>query len=105
MLARGREWLTDNMHPISLASCGGGVAQNIIARILFLFLQVFGQTATQRDLYDQAIHPIVNTVLEGFSCTIFAYGSTGTGKTYTMEGECRRAEASISFLGLLLHTV
>jgi hypothetical protein len=25
-------------------------------------------------------------VLEGFSCTIFAYGQTSTGKTYTMEG-------------------
>lgn len=25
-------------------------------------------------------------VLEGFNCTIFAYGQTGTGKTYTMEG-------------------
>lgn len=31
--------------------------------------------------------PIVNTVLEGFNCTIFAYGQTGTGKTYTMEGD------------------
>lgn len=23
----------------------------------------------------------------GYSCTIFAYGQTGTGKTFTMEGE------------------
>lgn len=32
-----------------------------------------------------AIKPIVEEVLEGFNCTIFAYGQTGTGKTYTME--------------------
>ena len=32
-----------------------------------------------------AIAPIVEEVLEGFNCTIFAYGQTGTGKTYTME--------------------
>lgn len=36
--------------------------------------------------------PIVNEVLEGFNCTIFAYGQTGTGKTYTMEGECKKAK-------------
>lgn len=29
---------------------------------------------------------MVNEVLDGFNCTIFAYGQTGTGKTYTMEG-------------------
>ena len=25
--------------------------------------------------------------MKGFNCTIFAYGQTGTGKTFTMEGE------------------
>ncbi|KAM0877192.1 hypothetical protein ACQ4PT_035653 [Festuca glaucescens] len=60
---------------------------------VFTFDKVFGPTARQRDLYDQAIIPIVNEVLEGFNCTIFAYGQTGTGKTYTMEGECRRAKS------------
>ncbi len=30
--------------------------------------------------------PIVEEVLEGYNCTIFAYGQTGTGKTFTMEG-------------------
>lgn len=58
--------------------------------------QVFGPSAKQKDLYDQAVIPIVNEVLEGFNCTIFAYGQTGTGKTYTMEGECRKAKASLS---------
>lgn len=28
-------------------------------------------------------------VLEGYNCTVFAFGQTGTGKTYTMEGEMR----------------
>ncbi|XP_038973722.1 kinesin-like protein KIN-5C [Phoenix dactylifera] len=68
------------------------IAGKQIGRI-FTFDKVFGPSAKQKDLYDQAVVPIVNEVLEGFNCTIFAYGQTGTGKTYTMEGECRRAKS------------
>ncbi len=47
---------------------------------------MFGPDSGQEKLYKNAIAPIVEEVLEGFNCTIFAYGQTGTGKTYTMEG-------------------
>jgi len=53
---------------------------------------VFGPQSRQEDLYDQAVVPIVNEVLEGYNCTIFAYGQTGTGKTYTMEGAGRKSK-------------
>lgn len=56
----------------------------------FAFDKVFGPTSQQKDLYDQAVWPIVFEVLEGYNCTIFAYGQTGTGKTYTMEGGGRK---------------
>ncbi|XP_040992775.1 kinesin-like protein KIN-5D [Juglans microcarpa x Juglans regia] len=56
----------------------------------FAFDKVFGPTSQQKELYDQAVSPIVNEVLEGYNCTIFAYGQTGTGKTYTMEGGARK---------------
>ncbi|MED6219987.1 Kinesin-like protein KIN-5C [Stylosanthes scabra] len=72
------------------------VSQNIAGKHIdrvFTFDKVFGPSARQKDLYDQAIIPIVNEVLEGFNCTIFAYGQTGTGKTYTMEGECKRSKS------------
>ncbi|KAJ1375875.1 P-loop containing nucleoside triphosphate hydrolase, partial [Sesbania bispinosa] len=71
------------------------VSQNIAGKHIdrvFTFDKVFGPSARQKDLYEQAIVPIVNEVLEGFNCTIFAYGQTGTGKTYTMEGECKRSK-------------
>ncbi|KAF0293894.1 Kinesin-like protein KIF3A [Amphibalanus amphitrite] len=38
------------------------------------------------DIYNQVARPIVENVLEGYNGTIFAYGQTGTGKTFTMEG-------------------
>ncbi|KAF7147454.1 hypothetical protein RHSIM_Rhsim03G0073800 [Rhododendron simsii] len=72
------------------------VSQNIAGKHIdrvFTFDKVFGSSAQQRDLYDQAVVPIVHEVLEGFNCTIFAYGQTGTGKTYTMEGECKRSKS------------
>ncbi|KAK6126423.1 hypothetical protein DH2020_039811 [Rehmannia glutinosa] len=72
------------------------VTQNIAGKHIdrvFTFDKVFGPNAQQKDLYEQAVIPIVNEVLEGFNCTIFAYGQTGTGKTYTMEGECKRSKS------------
>ncbi|XP_010326033.2 kinesin-like protein KIN-5D isoform X1 [Solanum lycopersicum] len=53
----------------------------------FLFDKVCGPSTQQKDFYDQSVAPLVNEALEGYTCTIFAYGQTGTGKTYTMEGE------------------
>ncbi|KAJ0028790.1 hypothetical protein Pint_36047 [Pistacia integerrima] len=72
------------------------VSQNIAGKHIdrvFTFDKVFGPSAQQKDLYEQAMVPIVNEVLEGFNCTIFAYGQTGTGKTFTMEGECKRSKS------------
>lgn len=47
---------------------------------------MFGPKSTQETVFKNAVVPIIDEVLEGFNCTIFAYGQTGTGKTYTMEG-------------------
>jgi kinesin family member 11 len=33
------------------------------------------------------VAPLVEEVLAGYNCTVFAYGQTGTGKTYTMIGK------------------
>ena len=41
----------------------------------------------QVDVYNRVARPIVCNVLEGYNGTIFAYGQTGTGKTFTMEGD------------------
>lgn len=66
----------------------------VVVSFALLIPQVFGPASQQKDLYDQAICPIVFEVLEGYNCTIFAYGQTGTGKTYTMEGGARKKVGS-----------
>lgn len=50
------------------------------------FDAVFDFNSKQQEIYNQVCKPIVDGVLEGYNGTIFAYGQTGTGKTYTMEG-------------------
>lgn len=48
---------------------------------------VYGPDADQGMLYNDVAKPILQQVLQGYNCTIFAYGQTGTGKTYvTLRG-------------------
>ena len=52
----------------------------------FVFDRVFDMKSQQREVYDVAARPIIDSVLEGFNGTIFAYGQTSSGKTHTMQG-------------------
>uniref|UniRef100_A0A0K0FJ41 Kinesin-like protein n=1 Tax=Strongyloides venezuelensis TaxID=75913 RepID=A0A0K0FJ41_STRVS len=52
----------------------------------FTFDAIYDWSSTQSELYDETFRDLVNSVLNGFNGTIFAYGQTGTGKTFTMEG-------------------
>ncbi|EMD89991.1 hypothetical protein COCHEDRAFT_1106217 [Bipolaris maydis C5] len=53
----------------------------------YQFDKVFSPAADQSMIFDEVVSPILNEVVDGFNCTIFAYGQTGTGKTYTMTGD------------------
>ena len=52
----------------------------------FTFDQVYDESVTQEYIYMNTASRIVESVIDGFNGTIFAYGQTGTGKTFTMEG-------------------
>lgn len=49
-------------------------------------MQVFGEYTPQEEVFSVIGQPMVEEVLQGFNGTIFAYGQSGTGKTFTMEG-------------------
>ncbi|CAI4230874.1 unnamed protein product [Auanema sp. JU1783] len=50
------------------------------------FDYVYPPNSSQLMVFDNIVEPQVKKILAGFNCTVFAYGQTGTGKTYTMEG-------------------
>ena len=52
----------------------------------YTFDHIFDMDSTQEDVYKIAAVPAVESLMSGYNSTIFAYGQTGTGKTYTMEG-------------------
>ncbi|TYI57805.1 hypothetical protein E1A91_D11G307800v1 [Gossypium mustelinum] len=51
----------------------------------FKFDHVFRPEESQEAVFART-KPIVTSVLDGYNVCIFAYGQTGTGKTFTMEG-------------------
>ncbi|XP_041457174.1 kinesin-like protein KIF22 isoform X2 [Lytechinus variegatus] len=42
--------------------------------------------ASQKTVYDRCVKPLLSHALNGQNASVFAYGPTGTGKTYTMLG-------------------
>ncbi|MEN2500174.1 MAG: hypothetical protein MHMPM18_004341 [Marteilia pararefringens] len=65
------------------SSSSGGSAQT---QKTYSFDEVFDHTATQSQVFERCARHVIDEVLEGYNCTLFAYGQTGTGKTFTMSG-------------------
>lgn len=91
---------------------------NALSNKTYSFDRVFSPAADQSMIFDDVVKPILDEVwsiplpllriwaglqsadepqmLAGFNCTIFAYGQTGTGKTYTMSGDMAEAFGLLS---------
>uniref|UniRef100_A0AAQ5Z4Q9 Kinesin-like protein n=1 Tax=Amphiprion ocellaris TaxID=80972 RepID=A0AAQ5Z4Q9_AMPOC len=52
----------------------------------FVFDHVFDENSTQTDIFENTTKGVLDGVMNGFNCTVFAYGATGAGKTHTMLG-------------------
>ena len=52
----------------------------------FQYDKFFPPESSQSDVYKEVGADVVQDVMEGYNGTIFAYGQTGTGKTFTMMG-------------------
>ena len=53
----------------------------------YAFNQILDESVGQRQVFSEiGVSSLLESSLDGYSCTIFAYGQTGSGKTYTMAG-------------------
>ncbi|EUT92370.1 hypothetical protein PFAG_00507 [Plasmodium falciparum Santa Lucia] len=93
----------------------------------YVFDSVFDVNATQEEVFFQTAKPLIPHVFKGINCTVFAYGATGSGKTYTMlddknqngivqlsllelftiinEKKCRNIKVLMSFLEVYNETI
>eukprot|EP00392_Amoebophrya_sp_AT5.2_P009544 g9572.t1 len=52
--------------------------------------RVYGPKSDTRQIFDRHVKEIVHSCLEGVNGTVFAYGQTASGKTFTMHGDQKR---------------
>ncbi|GMF54992.1 unnamed protein product [Phytophthora fragariaefolia] len=61
----------------------------------FRFDHVFVSEVQQAaEVYNEALRPLLTSLLHGFNVTVLAYGQTGSGKTYTIGGSEAESESS-----------
>ncbi|XP_074141968.1 kinesin-like protein KIFC3 isoform X2 [Sminthopsis crassicaudata] len=66
--------------------------------------KVFPPHATQQDVF-QEVQALITSCIDGYNVCIFAYGQTGAGKTYTMEGTVENPGINQRALQLLFSEV
>lgn len=56
----------------------------------FCFDRIFDENATQAEVYEATTRSLLESVLDGYNATVFAYGATGCGKTHTITGTAQQ---------------
>ena len=65
---------------------GKPLPDRAIGKTFFTFDKTFGEDSTTTQVYNDVAHEIVSSAVRGVNGTIFAYGQTSSGKTFTMMG-------------------
>ena len=52
----------------------------------FAFDAVFPPGSNNKQVFENTTKDLVETLFNGYNCSVFAYGATGAGKTFTMLG-------------------
>lgn len=53
----------------------------------FVFDKVFNMGCSNQDIFEGSTKDLIINLLDGYNCSVFAYGATGAGKTHTMLGK------------------
>ncbi|XP_055384041.1 kinesin-like protein Nod [Condylostylus longicornis] len=71
----------------------------------YAFDYIFQSHVGQKEVFDTLAYPLVKKALQGYNCNIFAYGQTGTGKTYTMGLEQNLRDKYAGIIPRCLHEI
>uniref|UniRef100_F6Z987 Kinesin-like protein n=1 Tax=Ciona intestinalis TaxID=7719 RepID=F6Z987_CIOIN len=71
----------------------------------FAFTRIFDQDATQSEIYEATGRPLVESAFQGFNATLFVYGQTATGKTYTVSGNDLEVKEDSGIISRILSDV
>ena len=65
-----------------------GLKENYNEKITqeFTYDKIYPSETTQKTIFEQIAKPLISAAFEGINGTLFCYGQTASGKTYTMEG-------------------
>ncbi|CAN0891181.1 Kinesin-like protein KIN-14Q [Linum grandiflorum] len=80
------------------------VFSNGVPKKTFKFDSIFSPQANQADVFEDTA-AFATSVLDGYNVCIFAYGQTGTGKTFTMEGTKEARGVNYKTLDALFHII
>jgi centromeric protein E len=75
---------------------GKPLPERVMGRTFFTFDKTFGEETNTRQVYDGVAKGIVDSVVNGLNGTLFVYGQTSSGKTYTMQGSGSIEQGSVS---------
>ncbi|KAL0395865.1 UNVERIFIED_CONTAM: Kinesin-like protein KIN-8B [Sesamum calycinum] len=79
--------------------------QNRTKERRYTFDYAFDPNCSNLDVYTRSIRSTIVGVVQGLNATIFAYGSTGSGKTYTMVGTQDDPGLMVLSLNTIFHLI
>lgn len=62
------------------------ITKRVKKKLNMEFDSVFHDETTNDEVFEVCTKPMVTSVMDGFNCSVFVYGATGAGKTFTMLG-------------------
>lgn len=97
--------LSDKIISLTPPSTSVGFQTGNYREIHCLFHHVFEEDASQETVFKRTTIPLINDVFRGKSCLLFAYGLSGGGKTYTMNGEPRKPGIIFRALDVIFNNI
>jgi len=73
-------------NPFSAQKTRVSILDKKIRDLTFAFDRVFNEQGTNEEVFEHTTKPVIESVLQGYNCSVFAYGATSAGKTHTMLG-------------------